>query len=91
MSGDLSCSIFVQLPRPQKLKNSLRRFFYYKNNNTYKEENLTFSEKNYNEEKYFYDKDSLRIPCSLTPFDSRKVVFANPKSPTRVMLSGGFF
>ena len=61
-------------------------------NATYiKEENLTFSEKNYNEEKYFYDKDSLRIPCSLTPFDSRKVVFAYRKSPTRVMLSGGFF
>lgn len=56
MSGDLSCSIFVQLPRPQKLKNSLRRFFYYKNNNTYKEENLTFSEKNYNEKKYFMTK-----------------------------------
>ncbi|RAL55435.1 hypothetical protein BLM37_04305 [Candidatus Gracilibacteria bacterium GN02-873] len=56
MSGDLSCSIFVQLPRPQKLKNSLRRFFCYKNYNTIKEENLTFSEKNYNEKKYFMTK-----------------------------------
>ena len=45
MSGDLSCSIFVQLPRPQKLKNSLRRFFCYKNYNTIRKKIWLFLKK----------------------------------------------